>query len=397
MAAVRSLTVVVGGWLPLVAVLAGAGWATRHGLSTGALIGVLTYLTQVLVPALDMFVSTVGSAGLRFVVTLDRLLRRMGGRRDAPVSGVRTPPRDQGVELRHLTFRYGAAAQPVLHDFSLTVPPGDHLAVVGPSGAGKSTLAGLLCGTLPPDAGTVRYGGVAVPDLDAGVLPRCRVLIPQEAYVFPASVADNLRYLNPAADDGRLLAAADRLGAASLVARLGGLAAPLRPDDLSAGERQLLTLVRAYLAPAPVAVLDEATCHLDPAAERRVEEAFAARGTLVVIAHRISSAIRARRVLLLDPDGPVLGDHRTLQIISPRYREMTGYWQASEPAGPPCPGDRVGSVVRAELRGRPAQAVADGPGRPADLPGDLGDRHPLGGQPEDLPLAAGQRVLRPDQ
>jgi ATP-binding cassette subfamily C protein len=185
------------------------------------------------------------------------------------------------------------------------------------------------------------------------------VLIPQEAYVFPGSVADNLRYLNPAATDSDVLAAAGRLGARPLLDRLGGLGGPVRPGDLSAGERQLLTLVRAYLAPAPVAVLDEATCHLDPATEERVERAFAARGPLVVIAHRISSAQRASRVLLLDPDGPLLGDHASLCAESPRYREMTGLWVGSQPSGPARPLDGVGPVLRADLGDDPAQAVAD--------------------------------------
>jgi ATP-binding cassette subfamily C protein len=361
LAAFRSLTVVVAGWLPLVAVLAVAGRLTGHGISTGALIGVLTYLAQVLVPALDLFVATVGNAGLRFVVTVGRLVRRA-----APGPGGPPPAAASGrpvtrLELRGVTFRYGAGAHPVLRDTDLTVGPGDHLAVVGPSGAGKSTLAGLLCGMLQPDEGTVRYDGVPVTDLDPADRARCRVLIPQEAYVFPGSAADNLRYLNPTATDTQLLAAAERLGAAPLLDRLGGLPAYVRPAELSAGERQLLTLVRAYLAPAPVAVLDEATCHLDPAAEERVERAFAARGPLVVIAHRISSAERASRVLLLDPDGPLLGDHESLRAVSPRYREMTGYWAtlSSQPTGPARSLDGIGPAPRAHLGSNPAEAVAD--------------------------------------
>ena len=139
----------------------------------------------------------------------------------------------------------------------------------------------------------------------------------------------------------------------------GRLSGAVRPGELSAGQRQLLTLVRAYVAPAPVAVLDEATCHLDPATEERVEHAFAARGTLVVIAHRISSAMRASRVLLLDGERPMLGDHRGLQLVSARYREMTGYWNAaSEPAGAPGPVDGVDPAVRPDLRRDAGQPVA---------------------------------------
>ncbi|MEV0531673.1 hypothetical protein [Kitasatospora sp. NPDC050463] len=105
------------------------------------------------------------------------------------------------------------------------------------------------------------------------------------------------------------------------------------PGTLSAGERQLLALVRTYLCAAPVVVLDEATCRLDAAAEERVERAFAARpGVLVVVAHRISSALRADRVLLLDGGRGVLARHGDLQVLSPRYRELVGHWLGS--AGP---------------------------------------------------------------
>src|SRR5207244_6517 len=118
----------------------------------------------------------------------------------------------------------------------------------------------------------------------------------------------------------------------ALVERLGGLAAALDPRALSAGERQLLTLVRAYLSDAPLVILDEAACHLDPAAEARVERAFADRpGTLVVIAHRISSALRARRILVLDRGTAFAGDHEELLLRSALYRDLVGHWGAPPP------------------------------------------------------------------
>jgi ATP-binding cassette subfamily C protein len=323
----RTVSFVIGGWLPLVVLLAAGPWLVSRGLTTGAIMGGLTYVLFGLQPALHTINGGLGGSGLRFVVTLGRILdastppavparRATNGR----------PAHD--LVVRGVTFAYGPHAEPVLRDFDLVVPGGDHLAVVGPSGIGKSTLAALLCGLLRPCAGAVLLGGVPAVEQAAERLARARVLIPQEAYVFAGSVRDNLTYLNAAATDTQLHRAVAEVGAEALVARLGGLAAEVAPGELSAGERQLLALVRAYLSPAPLVVLDEATCHLDPAAERRAEEAFAGRGgTLVVIAHRISSALRARRVLVLDDIGATVGDHDTLQATSPLYRELLGHWQ----------------------------------------------------------------------
>jgi ATP-binding cassette subfamily C protein len=224
------------------------------------------------------------------------------------------------------------SAEPVIVELDLAIAEGEHLAVVGPSGAGKSTLAGIVAGLLAPQRGDVRLGGVPVGALDPAAAARHRALIPQEAYVFAGTLRENLAYLRPDAADATIDDAVARLGARALVERLGGLDAELEPQKLSAGERQLLTLVRAYVSPAPLVILDEATCHLDPAAEAVVERAFAGRaGSLVVIAHRISSALRAQRILLLDGGQAVLGSHAELLARSPLYRDLVGHWEGSRP------------------------------------------------------------------
>jgi ATP-binding cassette subfamily C protein len=221
-----------------------------------------------------------------------------------------------------LTFAYGPHSAPAVEDLELAIQAGDHLAVVGPSGIGKSTLAALLCGLIRPDRGTVAYAGADAARLSPRALARRRVLLPQGGYVFTGTVRANLAYLDPTAADEAITAAAAAVGADGLVDRLGGLGAAVEPRSLSNGERQLLALARAYLSPAPLAILDEATCHLDPAAEERAERAFAERGTLVVIAHRPSSALRAERVLVLDGGTAVQGDRELLQGISPLFREL---------------------------------------------------------------------------
>jgi ATP-binding cassette subfamily C protein len=226
------------------------------------------------------------------------------------------------IELRNVRFGYGPHAAPVIDRLSLRIPPGDHLAIAGPSGIGKSSLAALIAGTLHPNAGAVLLGGAPV----GGRGRDWRVLLPQEAYVFAGTLRENLTYYREATQP-ELHKAAWEVGLGPLLSRLGGYDADVTPSALSAGERQLIALTRAYLSPAPVAILDEATCYLDPAAERRAEEAFAHRGgTLIVIAHRITSARRAKRILVLDGVRARVGNHASLLATSPMYRDLAGYW-----------------------------------------------------------------------
>ncbi|MEU4366054.1 ABC transporter ATP-binding protein [Micromonospora chersina] len=344
MAVTRGLSLAVGGWLPVPVVVLATPWLVRQGLGPGAVLGALVYVVRGVQPALHTLVQGVAAGGLRFTVTLDRLLRTAvpAPGEAVPAGGARPAPRGPtALSLRGVTFRYGPHADPVLDDFDLDVPDGDHLVVVGASGIGKSTLAAVIAGVLRPQAGTVEVGGIPVAGATAAELARRRVLIPQEAYVFTGSVRDNLRYLRPDLADPAIVRAAARLGLSELVDRLGGLDATLRPAGLSAGERQQVALLRAWLSPAPLVILDEATCHLDPATEARLEAAFAARpGTLVVIAHRVSSALRARRVLLLDGRRALLDSHPGLLARSAAYRELVGYWEAgAEPLrSSPTPG-----------------------------------------------------------
>ncbi|POX38933.1 ABC transporter ATP-binding protein [Streptomyces sp. Ru73] len=356
MTAVRTASLAVGGWLPLVLVLAGAPWLVQRGVTAGAVLGAVTYVSQGLQPSLQDLVRGVGDSGLWLLVTLGRIAEAAEGPRAESGDG-RAPavPRDAGLELRGVTFGYARAAEPVLDGLDLAVRPGEHLAVVGPSGAGKSTFTALVAGVLTPRSGDVRLGGVPVGSLDGGTA-RHRVLIPQEAYVFAGSLWENLTYLAPGVPVAAVDAAVAEVGARPLVERLGGYGAIVTRQELSAGERQLVALVRAYLPPAELVLLDEATCHLDPAAEARAEEAFARRpGTLIVCAHRISSALRADRIMVLDGARAVLGTHEQLLAGSALYRDLVGHWEdggGGDPAlrATPTPGrsgwHRSGSVPR---------------------------------------------------
>ncbi|MFD5908126.1 ATP-binding cassette domain-containing protein [Streptomyces massasporeus] len=354
----RVLCLAVAGWLPLLLLLVAAPGLRAGGLSAGAVLGAATYVTGGLQPAVRSLIQGLGGSGLRLVVALRRIHEaypqprpaaskgaasrggesRGAARQGAPDQGearqgpaasspTTDPSSPYSVELTAVTFAYGPQADPVFKDLDLTLPEGGHLAVVGPSGIGKSTLAGLIGGTLEPGTGLVRLGGRPPAALHPADLSALRVLVPQEAYVFTGALVENLRYLRPDASDEDVATAVDAVGAGPLVARLGGIGAVIDPAALSSGERQQIALVRAYLSPAPVVLLDEATCHLDPAAEARAEEAFARRpGTLLVIAHRISSALRARQVLVLDGARVVSGTHGEVLERSPLYRDLVGHW-----------------------------------------------------------------------
>lgn len=320
--AARTIALAVGAWLPVVLLLTGTPWLLSGGLGAGVVVGALAYVTQSLAPALNGLVHGLGVSGVSLVATLRRIATS-GPPAPAPALTPLQTSEGQahagGVRLRGVRFAYGPHSEAVIDGLDLDIPEGDHLAVVGPSGAGKSTLAALVSGLLQPDAGDVRIGGVPAAD----VPPAARVLIPQEAYVFRGSLHENLTYLSDAPLH-QVEAAVTALGATGL------LAGPpeLDPGALSAGQRQLIALVRAYLAPARLVILDEATCHLDPAAEARVEAAFAERGgTLIVVAHRLTSATRARRILLMDAGQAVVGTHDELVRLSPTYADLAGHWQ----------------------------------------------------------------------
>jgi ABC-type multidrug transport system fused ATPase/permease subunit len=325
-----------GGQLALVAVLAAGPWLLHSGrLSTGELLGALTYIAVNLQPALRAAVQTTGGSAVRLGVTLHRLESCAGpepvpepGPAPSPVPRARVPS-DCEVCVDRLTFAYGPGAEPVLRDVTFTVPYGSHLAVVGPSGIGKSTLADLLTGAAEPQRGTVSIGGLPLASLDPRWLRRTIAIIPQEAYVFAGSLRENLAYLRPAASDADIEDAVAALGLGPLRDRLGGNEAAVRSrSGLTPGERQMIALARVWLSPARIVLLDEATCHLDPVAEARTEEAFRARpGTLVVIAHRLSSARRADRILVMDGERTLLGGHDELLRRSGLYADLVGAWQ----------------------------------------------------------------------
>ncbi|MFI9006406.1 ABC transporter ATP-binding protein [Actinosynnema sp. NPDC053489] len=326
--ALRGVVIALGGFAPLLLLLVVAPGMVRSGtLTAGEVLGAVVYLSTSVQPALRRLADTTSTVVLRLVVALRRLSEAAPPIAEPTGDAV---PTGAEVELRRVTFGWSPTAEPVVRDLDLTLPEGAHLAVVGPSGIGKSTLAGLLTGLVEPQAGTVAFGGVPVRAVAPSERHRRIALVPQETYLFTGTVRENLALLAPDATDADLLGAAAAVGASDLIAKLGGLSAPLGHNGggLSSGEAQLLAATRVHASPADVVILDEATSALDPRAEARVERAFATRpGTLVVIAHRLSSALRADQVLLMDGGPPLLGNHHDLLATSPLYQDLMAAWQ----------------------------------------------------------------------
>jgi ATP-binding cassette subfamily C protein len=334
----RATVIAIGGFAPIVLLVAFAPPLVASGeLTKGAALAAVVYLTNSVNPALHGLARTTSTVVMRLMVALKRL--QEAAPQATGAIGDETPWNSDFV-LRDVTFGWSPDAEPVLRGLSLALSPGDHLAVVGPSGIGKSTMASLLTGLMPPDSGSVLFGGVPVDRVTPAVRHHAIALIPQETYLFTGTVRENLALLSPGATDQELLDAVNKVGATPLVDGLGGLDAALGHggEGLSAGEAQLLALARVYATSATVVILDEATSHLDPAAEARVERAFAQRqGVLVVIAHRLSSALRAGRVLVMDGGKPLLGSHEHLMKTSALYGRLMLAWDPTHHEETPLP------------------------------------------------------------
>lgn len=236
------------------------------------------------------------------------------------------------IDVDHVTFSYNGR-ETVLRDVSLSIHDGERVAFVGPTGAGKSTLAKLVARLYDPTEGSIRMGGIDLRDATLSSLRERVCVVPQEGFLFYGTIADNVRIGRQGATDDDVVAALKLIGVYEHFAHLpDGLATEVqeRGSRLSAGERQLVSLARAALANPDVLVLDEATSNLDPGTESEVEHALNALmegRTVIVIAHRLSTAERADRVAVVDAGGILeLGRHDELVALGGRYAALFASW-----------------------------------------------------------------------
>jgi putative ABC transport system ATP-binding protein len=258
------------------------------------------------------------------------------------------PPGPLGVRFDSVTFRYAPGARAALDDVDLAIAPRTRVAIVGETGSGKTTFAKLVTRLMDPVDGQVLLGSeeagwVPLADVAFASLRSRVVMVPQDGFLFDASVADNVRYGRPGMTDAEVSAAFDELGLGAWIAGLAeGVATPVgqRGESLSAGERQLVAVARAYVADPDLLVLDEATSAVDPATEQRLTRALdllTTGRTTLTIAHRLSTAERADEVLVVDAGHVVQrGPHAELVDADGVYGRLHASWRRSS-AGEPEP------------------------------------------------------------
>ena len=312
------------------------------GLTAGALVG-FVFLTYRFLEPIAEFTEVIDQ-----VQSAVASLRRVLGVLDTPIGPAQAssptllPKGVLSIDFVDVSFAYGSRLDdvdddtPVLNSINLHVPGGQHIALVGPSGSGKTTLARLIARLADPTLGNVLLGGVGLTRVENSDLRRRLIVVPQEPFLFANTIAYNLRFASPDATDAVLQNAFSDLELDDWLETLpNGIHTHVgqRGGSLSAGERQLVALVRAAVVRPDVLILDEATSSVDASTEVRISRALkklALGRTTVSIAHRLSTAARAERVVFLE-GGRVIEDGSHDQLIAKNGRYATQYqtWVSS--------------------------------------------------------------------
>lgn len=318
---------VIGSLTVATVLLLGAFRVIDGGLEIGILLAAVLYTRNFFTPIenLAMFYNSFQSAS----AALEKI---SGVLEEEPALAEPTNPQPfvattGTIEFTDVSFSYSLDTE-VLPAFDLTIPGGQTVALVGATGAGKSTLAKLIARFYDPTSGGITLDGVGLRDMSDADLRQAVVLVTQEAYMFTGSVSENIRLGNPGATDAQVEAASRAVGAHTFIQALPegyNTDVNKRGGRLSAGQRQLVSFARAFIADPRVLILDEATASLDIPSERLVQhglQTLLADRTAIIIAHRLSTVAIADRVLVME-GGRIVEDGPTAELLEGTGRFAT--------------------------------------------------------------------------
>src|ERR1700722_7395189 len=324
-------------WEALIPVCTGilmlyGGWQVLSGtLTLGDLMMFLVYLAMLLEP-----IAVLAESAATFQTSLsalDRILDLLDEPRDMlPTGNSVRPPKEQirgRVALEDVSFTYPGAARPALEHVTLSVEPGQTVALVGPSGAGKTTLCNLVARFYDPTEGRVALDGIDLRDIDVEHFRSLLGVVEQDVFLFDGTIAENIAYADRAATDAQVHRAAQIANADEFIRKLPEGYETLigeRGVKLSGGQRQRIAIARALLADPKILILDEATSNLDTESERLIQSGLSRLmqdRTCFVIAHRLSTIAHADRIVVLENGAEVeSGTHAELMDLDSRYRMM---------------------------------------------------------------------------
>lgn len=300
-----------------------------NGVTSELILNMMYYI--IITPLLTVTLTKIAYAGEQEMQVIDSIRRIDGILNIQPLSETEQEkqPKDYSVELKNICYRYPDAENDAIHDLSLSIASGQHVAFVGPSGGGKTTTAALIARFFDVQEGAIEIGGVNVKDIPQNTLMKMVSFVFQDNKLLKGTILDNVRLAKPEATDAEVMEALKKAQCMDIIKKLpDGIHTVIgtKGTYLSGGEQQRIAIARAVLKNAPILILDEATAFADPDNEAMVQKAFeelSVGKTLIMIAHRLTTVADADRIFVLkDGTCAEAGSHKELMEKGGLYKEM---------------------------------------------------------------------------